>query len=124
MDVLRHAAQEADVHERESDQRILHLPRELADSLSRGWNLRYTHWTCLLLIVELVLNCVELAAVCHGSLDSSLPGRFQGSISVREFVVITSKIVPDLDQNVMAIHHGELEGGFLRKPVRLHRCGR
>jgi hypothetical protein len=124
VDVLRQGAQGTNAHENESDQGILELRHESSDSHVTSGNLCGTHWICLLFNFELVLDYVWSAAACDGSVDGWVFDEPRGSVSVREFVTISSEIVPDLDQNTMAIYGSEFEHRFFRKPIRLDRCGR
>src|SRR5437899_5060257 len=48
--LLRHCAQEADIHESEGDDRIFTLLRELTRFPGESENLRCIHWNCLLFV--------------------------------------------------------------------------
>jgi hypothetical protein len=55
--VLRHCAQEADIHESERDDRIFTLPRELTRFPGKSENLRCIHWDCLLFVKSTLIFC-------------------------------------------------------------------
>ena len=51
----------------------------------------------------------SLAAWCDGLIDNCVLGLFHGSVQVLEFVATRSKAIPDLDQDMTAVHDSESE---------------
>jgi hypothetical protein len=82
--VLRHCAQEADIHESERDDRIFTLPRELTRFPGESENLRCIHWNYLLF--------VKSTLIFAGLSVMAFPKHFCGIRSVEPLFVTLGEI--------------------------------